>query len=635
MGLPSFLSPRSLWPSRISALLLVALVAVTGAVLGGAREWIELPVCGLVVVLLLAQAWGFLGARAALPRRFDFADAFASAFLLYAAVRYATAPVEYLARLEMLNIVSYAAVFWTARYGLARAAHGLFFLVGYVAVAAGVAAFSFWLRFHPEFHPYGETLHLYYWPRLMGTFGCPNHYGAFLYMAIAAALAMGLFIPRRWIPRIVLFYVAAILAVGVALSLSRGSWIALALVLVLVTIFCVRHATLKWYWPVGGLFALAAAGLLALTLPAAQARVTEIQHHVQGHNMESYVRIILARDACHIIQAHPWFGTGPATFVHIHPRFQQADYGTLAIYTHDDYLNTACDYGLVGLGLALGFVVSSGIGLLRRIGAAAPWPHRVLACAGSAAWAGMAAHSVFDFSLHIPACAFAFFTLAGLGLRRGRNEMPAEADAPPAPRWVAPAGAAALLAAALGLAFAAGVTARGYYPYKGVEDRLDILPFAVASAELQRAAAADPHHAAALARLGDTYRVEAAKQDDLARRAELGNESLRWYQRAIAANSLDDGIVMREALTYDLLGRAVEAYLSLRKIVGLQPYNGYFHTALGSHLLGRGQVTSAIGEYQKALQCPYGREGAAAALKDIDMPPELAAPPAPPAPTPP
>ena len=625
MAFPSFLSPRSLWPSRAGALLLVLIVAVTGLVLGGAREWIVLPVYGLVALLLLTQAWGFLGARAALPRRVDATDAFAAAFLLYAAIRYATAPVEYLARLELLGIVSYAAVFWTARYGLARAAYGIFFLAGFAAVALGVALFSFWLRFHPEFHPYGETLHLHYWPRLMGTFGCPNHYGAFLYMAIAAVLALALFLPRRWILRIVLFYVAALLACGVVLSLSRGSWIALFVVGLLVAVFCLRHATLKWYWPVGGFLALVAAASLALLLPSAQQRVGEIEKHVQAHNLDTYVRIVLARDALRIIGDHPWFGTGPATFVHVHPRYQRADYPTLAIYTHDDYLNAACDYGLVGLGLALGFVVAGGIGLLRRVSAHAPWSHRVLACAGAAAWGGMAVHSLFDFSLHIPACAFAFFTLAGLGLRRGRGELPAEAEAAPVPRWVAPAGAAALAAAALGLALAAGLTARGYYPYKGVEDALDVRPFAVAVADLKRAVAADPRQPAALARLGDLYRVEAAKPDNpgqgpnaVARRVELGNESLLWYQRAIAADPLDDGIVMREALTYDVLGRALEAYLSLQKIVRLQPHNGYFRTALGTHLLQHGQIAPAIEEYRRAVRCPYGGEGAAEALKAIE-----------------
>ncbi len=412
------LSP-SLWPSRLSALLLVLIVGIAALVLGGAREWIILPLYGLVAVLLLVQAWGIVLRRPALPRRLDGADAFAAAFLLYAGARYLTAPVEYLARLELFQIAACGALFWTARYGLARAAHGLFFLGGLILAALAVVLFSFWLHFHPEFHPYGQTLHLHYWPRLTGTFGCPNHYGSFLYMASAAALALAFFVPRRWPLRITLFYFAALFAAGIAFSLSRGSWIGLFCVGVFLVVFCVRHATLKWYWPVGAFAALVLAGLLALTAPAAQDRVQEIESHVAGHSLDTYVRIVLARDALHIVGDHPWFGTGPATFVHIHPRYQRADYNTLAIYTHDDWLNTACDYGLIGFGLALGFGVSLTVGLFRRVAAAAPWQRRVLACAGGAAWAGIAAHSFFDFSLHIPACAFAFFTLAGLACGRG------------------------------------------------------------------------------------------------------------------------------------------------------------------------------------------------------------------------
>ena len=606
---------RFSWLSLWNAGLLLAIVALPALTMGGARTWSILPTWGLVLLLLATQAGQIAFRSFGQPLRVNPVDLFAAAFIVYAFIRYLTGPTEYAARLEFFDILSYATVFWTARYGLARAGYGVFYLAGFVAVTLAVALFSFWLHLHPEFHPYGETLHLHYAPRLLGTFGCPNHYGSFLYMGVASALGLALFVERKWLARVILFYVVAVLIVGIVFSLSRGSWIGLFMVLLATTLFCVRHAGLKWYWPVGGLLVLAGmGGALLLCLPSTAGRFDEIRSYMERGDYSHYVRIQLAMDASRIIRDHFWFGTGPATFIHIHPRYQLASYSTLAIYTHDDYLNLWCDYGFIGLVLALGFIGSVTFGLLRRIDFRAPWTHRVLLCAGSAAWAGLLAHSFLDFSMHIPACAFAIFILAGLGLRRreGAPDLSGVRRRPLA--W---AFSAAVLIGAFFFAAGAVRTARGYYPFQEVEGQLQTISSAEAIPLLQQAALADPRFPTAAERLADFYRVDAAKQPALDDRVAPGQEAIRWYLRAIHDDPLDDGIYIHLAMAYDTLQRYNEAYFCYQRVIALQPHNGFFYNQLGLHFWQQGQIDRAMASFTQSTQCPYGGQEADAHLKEL------------------
>jgi tetratricopeptide (TPR) repeat protein len=599
--------------SGFSVLLLFLIVAVPAIVLGGVRTWIMVPTYGLVVLLLGVQAVR-LARRPVGGWRPDVIDGFVGAFLLYALGRYATSPIEYLSRLEMMNIVSYATVFWVARYGLSRAAHGVAFYAGYGVLALGLALFSFWYHFHPEIHLWKESLNVFYAPRLVGTFGCPDHFAAFLYMAIAVSLAIALFLRGRWMTRIFAFYGVGLMATAMAFTLSRGGWIALFFVGVVITVFCVRNASLRWYWPVGALLLLTLLGVATIFfVPAWAGRLQEISYIMDGR-LTSYVRISLALDTFRIIGDHFWLGTGPATFVNVHPHYQGAKWPFLAVYPHDDYLNLFSDYGCVGFALGLGFVVSVSVKLTRTIDFRAPWAYRALLCGAVGAWAGIVVHSFFDFSLHIPACAFALFTVAGLGLRK-RESREDEVAAPSRPFSLGLA--AALIAVALVVGAQAVRIGGAVYPYREVSTRLSTITFAEAVPFLQKSAAADPHFPEAPARLADFYRAEAAKLPTIPQRQALGRQAITWYLRALQANPLDDALYMRLGMTYDELGRYTEAYLAYQKAIEGQPHNGYFRNALGMHFWSRGMIPQAVFAFQAAVACPFGREDAAASLKAL------------------
>ena len=136
-------------------------------------------------------------------------------------------------------------------------------------------------------------------------------------------------------------------------------------------------------------------------------------------------RLQLAEDALHIAHDHPLFGTGPGTFIFIHPRYQSSTFALKAELTHDDYLNCLDDYGLVGFALALFFVAAVTLKFFRPLGVDHRWQDRVMVATGFAAWLALLFHSLVDFNLHIPANALLLFALTGLGLggRKRRKKM--------------------------------------------------------------------------------------------------------------------------------------------------------------------------------------------------------------------
>jgi O-antigen ligase len=595
--------------SDLTLCLLSILLVAGPLVLGGARPWIILPLLGLSAILLVVQALRLF--RSSGGFSLDLIDLAVIAFTLYTGGLWLFSSAPWLSRMEFMNVLAYATVFFSARYGIGRRAHGITLLVLLVLVGTAVAAFGFYLKLHPEFLPYGEKLHLYYAPRLTGTYGCPNHFGGFLVMTTAAALALGFCSRLPWIVRILFFYLAGGMMAGIAFSLSRGSWLGLAAALTVTTLFLIRHRRMPWFWPAGGLAVALLAGFLLLrATPGYEDRVAEVKRLVSSKKeWESYVRVQLGRDALKIFEDYPWTGTGPGTFVHWHPRYQGPAYPTLAIFTHNDYLNLLADYGAWGAVIVFFFLLGVSWKLFVSLRPNEDdWMETTLLCAAAAAWAALLVHSIVDFNLHIPANAITLFALAGLGLRRSRHN--GSADKSP----LALATAVLLLAVAGLFVYLIILTGRGYYPYWEGYRKRDTLPQDRLIALCQQAAEADPAHPQPAAFLGDIHRVQCARTINLEERMKLGRQSLVWYQRARTANPLDDTITVRLGMVLDHMRRSTEAYLHYQTALRAQPFNGFFWNALGSHFWRQGKLTDAQKAYENALRCPMGGQDAQKAL---------------------
>ena len=618
--------PRGSLASLATTVLLVLLLAAAPSVLGSARLWYELPLLDGIGFLLAIQALRLMSIPMT-ARRIDAIDFAVILFTLYAAVRWLTSPTEYYSRLEALNVVAYATLFFTCRYGLLRRSHALVIVALLVVLGLGETFFGFYLSHHSDIHhpeslwfPFGSTeqLQVYYAPRWLGTYGCPDHYAALLVMAAGSTMALACFSKWPWPLRIVLFYVTALLLIGILYSGSRGAWLSLPGAVVGLTFFALRYGTLRWWAPVLGavlFFGIMTAVFVRSSM--VQNRMVEVRGVLASGDISGYMRIQLDKDALRIAHDHPFFGTGPATFIFVHPRYQSSTFGYKAMLTHDDYLNCLDDYGLVGFALAMFFVFAVTLALLNRVRAEFRWAERTVVAACLAAWCALLIHSAVDFNLHIPANAMILLSLAGLGLRR----LPTE-DVPrhwstislaPAGRWLG----VGLLAFGLAYIAETGLTALGDIAYERTFASADIAPTDQSLAGVNQALLYDPDNADALLLVGDLYRVRALNQKEFPDRVVEAQKALEAYQRALRANPLDDTIQARLGLTFDLMRRYAEAYFCYQIAVTNQPYNGQFWSSLGNHFWERGLLVKADEAYLKAAQCPHGSEGAAQSAKEV------------------
>ncbi len=605
--------------SRLAAILIALVLAIGPLVLGAARTWIILPLLTLLWIALILQIFRLSKTTSPLFQSLsncDLIDLFVGLFVTYAVIRYFTAPVEYLARLELLNIFGYATIFFICRYALDRKTYSIAIFILLVVVGAAVTGFAFFLRFNPQIRPFGDFLHLSYWPRLTGTYGCPDHFGAFLVMTCGIALSLGFFSKLSWILRILCFYIAFMMVIGILFSVSRGSWLGFIFSIVALASFSVRSRSVRWYWPTGILLIfIALTALFIWSSPQMTARLEEVRLILQSKDWEEYERFQLDRDAIKIFKDHPWFGTGPATFIHIHPHYQSSTYHTLAIYTHDDYLNLLDDYGLVGLLLALGFIITTTIRLVRYTPPDPESRDRLLFACGFAAWFALLIHSFVDFNMHIPANAMVLFALVGTSLRVARSEKKKQAVS--WARWQRPLTIFLSVVVAF-LFFLTAKTALGYYPTLFAEENSGHLPLSKLLDQALMAAKFDPQSPVALKLVGDLYRVEASHTESMEERIPLARESAHWYELGSEADPLDDTLIVHRALAYDLMDRTPEAYFLYQQAIQAQPYNGYFRTLLGLHLWKRHELIKARDVFVEAIQCPNGTEEAHKALAEID-----------------
>jgi hypothetical protein len=541
---------------------LLATILTSGPlILGGTRLWIELPLLAVAAVLLLLQGLR-LTARFApdVPPRADAIDIAVVLFVLYAIVRWLTSPAEYVSRIEALAVVAYAAVFLTCRHGMANRRYCMALLYAFVALGVGETLFAYYLNSHSDWLPFGpeEKLQQFYAPRWIGTYESPNHFVSLLVMAIGAALALGSFSKLPWAVRVIFFYVALMMIIGVLFSGSRGGWISLIAAILGLVVVGIRNGTMRWWIPVTSALALLvfSAFLFSIT-PEARVRLAESQK-LAGQPPLARAHVAAAAEAFRAAQAHLLFGSGPGTDVFINPqRIPDAPEAPLEP-THGDFLNCLDDYGLVGVGLAFFFVTAVTLKFFRPLWVDNRWQDRVLVATGFAAWVAVFVHSIVDFNLHIPANALVFFTLTGLALGRIKPEAPVHwstVSLAPLGRWV---GGATLV---LGVIYGAEVvrTAISDNIYEKSVARAELVPVSDSLVDAGQALRYDPGNVDDLLFTGDLHRLRAELQKDAASRLDEARQALDAYQRAQHDNPLDDSVPARIAATKAWIAKEAEA----------------------------------------------------------------------------
>lgn len=597
--------------------LISILIGVTGVYWGGAFPvtGIELAPVSIAIWILLAL-WFGVQIRSTRPT-FGWIDMALALFLGYAWWACSRSEAAFLGRLEFMWILAYAAVFLALRHMTPDRTWKPYFLLFFVLVALVPCIVGLASHGNEAKMVWGLERPWQYGVRMSGTFGCPNHFANYMVMACLAALGIGLHPRISWQIRILAFYFAAMFSTGLFLSISRGGYLALIAGTGTFAFLSFRRAQIKWFhWVLLIVIGVTVTGVITFF-----ALHNEDVMQRLGKNHFQDIRLTLARDAIRIWMTSPLTGTGPATFDFEHLRMHDIHYQTRAYYTHNDYLNLLSDYGVVGFALTALFTGILVSGLFRMQRKEVGSREMLFRNIGLSALAAILTHSVVDFNLHIPACALALFSIAGLASAQTRRQ-----------NYGRIGNRLCVVAMTAGSLTCAGLLTQAYLkssisahlnePYEAWRK----LSAEEVIARGERVYAADPKAAQLLERAGDVLREMTGEIDTELRKArhsntpppvegfranfqkreKLGRAALKFYERSAAANPLDDRLLVKQGMTYDLLERYMEADTLYDQALKYEPFNRFFYTVKGYHYLRQNRLDLAKKSFQTALSFPRG-----------------------------
>lgn len=179
---------------------------------------------------------------------------------------------------------------------------------------------------------------------------------------------------------------------------SKAGW----LVTIVMTMVALAHSTLPRKWKQILIYGALVVGLAGFGIRNAKF------FHKQNNSVGA--RFTYWRAALEITREHPLLGTGPGTFSILYQQLKRPE-DEMARLCHNDYLEQACDSGILGC-LAYTAMIAVFISRLyryRTTGERLDW----LAFSVRLGLLGLCLHSLVEFHLYMPALAWPMFFLLG------------------------------------------------------------------------------------------------------------------------------------------------------------------------------------------------------------------------------
>jgi O-antigen ligase len=583
------------WCERGILALVLAILVFSPLAFGAARlqEFLVVQALTLGALLLwLARVWLIERPKFLFPPLGWAVLAFAG----YAIGRYLTCDVEYVGRQELLRILVYTAVFFIVLNNLHRQESTqviAFTLFGLAVVISFYAIYQFATKSDLVWNENSG-----YRGRGSGTYICPNHLAGFLEMLLPLAVAYAIVGRGKPLTKILVAYAALVMTAGIAVTASRGSWVAASIALAGLTLLLLANRS----------FRIPALVLLVLLIGGGLFASTKTdffkRRFTHAGDVDMNARLALWNSAARMWRDHVWFGVGPG---HYDLRFRS--YRPLTVQlrpdrAHNEYVNLIADWGVTG-----GVIVAAALGLL-AVGVVKVWKNVqrdggtfssnqsdkfafVLGATGGLF--ALALHSIVDFNLHIPANAIIAVTLMALLTSHWRFATERF--------WFSvrlPGQSAVTL-----ILLASGIYL-GWQEWRLGQEWLWLKraahaeKFSLAQADLlKRAYAIEPSNGDTTLALGEIYRLNSFEgKSDF---APLAAEAITWYQRGITNNPHNSYNYMHWGMVLDFLGQHDEAELKLLKADELDP-NGYFTTAhVGRHYVEAGKYAAARPWLERSL----------------------------------
>ena len=366
---------------------------------------------------------------------------FSVAFAAWAFLCYLKSDLEYASRREFLLALFYSFFFLLVVNNIHQQKSVTLLTLVLIFLAMAISMYGIYQFFSKSEQVWWLLKPQVYVGRASGTYICPNHFAGYLEIIAPIGLAYTLAGRFGHVARILIGYATLVILAGVAMSVSRGSWVAVSLALVVLIGFLFRKRGYRLIsvlmascFLIGGLFFAFKADFSSKRLFDMKREWQEI---VSGEGPEN-IRFKLWEPAFRI-WTEPgefWMGAGPGSFDDRFRKYRHPDIQYRPRYVHNDYLNFLVDWGLGGalLGLCwLGSLVWLFRGIWIKARAKSPFEdggakrskqsRRSREGHGNKAplllgialgLLAIAVHSFVDFNLHIPANALLVVTLLGI-----------------------------------------------------------------------------------------------------------------------------------------------------------------------------------------------------------------------------
>jgi O-Antigen ligase len=451
-----------------------------------------------------------------------------------------------------------------------------------------------------------------------GTYINPNHLGGFLEMLVPLGLAFALSSRLNHVAKILVGYASLVILAGIAVTLSRGSWISTTLALLLFFVILSFHRThrlaafLAFILIIGG---------VAYLIPKSQffhQRARQLVNTQTGQ-IDDDARFDIWGSAYHLWREDPWWGAGPA---HFDRRFRAVRPETIQMQperAHNDFLNTLVDWGIVGTALVIFAFVLLGLGVARTWSAVRTTQRDIgekrrsnkfaFVLGASIGLVAILLHSFVDFNMHIPANAIIAVTLMALlssHLRFATDRF-----------WIAGRAWLKLIASVVllaGIGYLAQQDWRLGSEYVWLDRADQASPYSPEQvALLTKAFAVEPKNPDTAFKIGEAYRIqskeggmryESQDLEGLTYR-DLATRAMEWFNRSSKLDPWNAYSFANYGWCLDWLGKQNESAPYFDKANQLDP-NGYFTLGMvGMHYFEIGNLPASRPWFERSLRLQW------------------------------
>src|SRR5713226_2186594 len=535
-------------------------------------------------------------------------------FAVYAVIRYFTAQLEYEGRVELFQVGLCTLVYFLTACNFYRQRDRTLLLAVLMALALAEAAYGLW-----QFATRSEYVLFWHRPaqyqhRAGGTFVCPNHLAGFLEIMLGMLLARLVThkvskgtVQTSALQKVLIAYIGLMTLVGIIITLSRAGWVATLVGLLVFLLWGDWRLRVMWPRILAGIGGVGVLAIVAFNFAPVRNYViytlsvdqTDTPAGVRDVSMGG--RTVMWGSTAKMIVDHPIFGTGPGSWQWFHLKYRNPQIQTHAEYAHNDLLNLASDYGLIGFGLVAAALICFFRHVALLTGRKNSSEQRAFAIGAAIAVITILVHSWFDFNLHILANALLLVTLMGftVAMEDSEGRFP-RTEMKPLPRYAL--GALLLIVCVMGVWFVGRTALADHYNSSGNRSKaaLDYVP---AEAQYGRAIALDPKFPEPYAKMAEMYRtislfrVGEERKDS---RLQLARKVIGFADQSLALNPYQPEVMLGEGKAYELLGENDNALKSYQRAVEADPNGAPNYNHLGLFYRHIGDEPHAKEAFDKA-----------------------------------